>query len=164
MSECLSSVAHLLVAGYHIIFRLPQDCGTDGFDKISYPHYGGFITIPHQGTTTHPHDFIIMHFEKNTWRLPSPPHCAVRPLLETTQSAQEIQPDTINNLPLNWDKEYVSIFSEEEQRALQIQAARKLQVKNYHDSLGHCNNRLLAHSLKLLCDLLTFKSFYGPSY
>ena len=148
MPECLISVAQLLAAGYHIIFRLPQDCGTDGFDKNSYPHYGGFITIPHQGTTPHPHDFIIMHFEKNTWRLPSPPHCAVRPLLETTQSAQEIQPDTINNLPLNWDKEYVSIFSEEEQRALQIQAARKLQVKNYHDSLGHCNNRLLAHSLK----------------
>jgi hypothetical protein len=72
----------------------------------------------------------------------------VRPLLETAQSAQEIQPNTINNLPLNWDKEYASIFSEEEQRALQIQAAWKLQVKNYHDSLGHCNYRLLAHSLK----------------
>jgi hypothetical protein len=112
LTECLISVSQLFEAGYHIIFRLPQDCGTDVFDKISYPHYGGFITIPHQGTTTNPHDFIIIHFEKNTWRLPSLPHCAVRPLLETAQSTQAIQPDTINNLPLNWDKECASIFSE----------------------------------------------------
>jgi hypothetical protein len=34
-----------------------------------------------------------------------------------------------NNTCLNWDKECVSIFSEKEQRALQIQAARKIQVK-----------------------------------
>jgi hypothetical protein len=148
MSECLISVAQLLAIGYHIIFRLPQDCGTDGFDKISYPHYGGFITIPHQVTTPNPHDFIIMHFEKNTWRLPFPSHCTVQPLLETVQLAQEIQPDTINNLPLNCDKEYSSIFYEKEQRVLQIQAEWKLKVKNDHDSLGHCNNHLLAHSLK----------------
>jgi hypothetical protein len=148
MPECLVSVAQLLAASYDIVFRLPKDCGTDGFDNITYPHYGGFITIPHQGTTPNPQDFIIMHFENNTWRLPSPPYCAVRPLLETTQSAQEIPADTFNNLPLHWDKEYDSIFSEKEQLALQIQAARKLQVKNYHDSLGHCNNLLLSHNLK----------------
>jgi hypothetical protein len=136
--ECLISVAQLLAAGYHIIFRLPKDCGTDGFDKIGYPHYGGFITIPHQGTTPNPHDFIIMHFQNNTWRLPCPPHCVVRTFLETAQSAQEI-PATFNNLPLNWDKECDSIFSEKEQRALQIQVARKLQVKIDHDSPGHCN-------------------------
>ncbi len=147
MTECLVSVPQLLAAGYHIIFRLPQDCGTDGFDKIAYPHYGGFITIPHQDTTPNPHDFTIMHFENNTLRLPSPSHCVVRPLLETAQSAQEIQADTFNNLPLNWDKERDNIFSEKEQRAHQIQDARKLQVKNYHDSLGHCNNLLLTHSL-----------------
>jgi hypothetical protein len=148
MSECLVSVSQLLEASYDIVFRLPKDCGTDGFDKIDYPHYGGFITIPHQGTTPNPQDFIIIHFENNTWRLPSPPNCAVRPLLETVLSDQEIPDDTSNNLPLNWDKECDSLFSEEEQRALQIRAARKLQVKNYHDSLGHCNNLLLAHSLK----------------
>jgi hypothetical protein len=135
--ECHISVAQLLATGYHIIFRLPKDCGTDGFDKIAYPHYGGFITIPHQGTTPNPHDFIIIHFENNTWRLPSPSHCDVRPLLETTQSAQEIPADTFNNLSLNWDKEYDSIFSEKEQRVLQIQTVHKLQVKKYHDSLGH---------------------------
>jgi hypothetical protein len=59
-------VAQLLAAGYHIIFRLPKECGTDDFDKIAYPHYGGFITIPHQGKKN-THDFIIMHFENNTW-------------------------------------------------------------------------------------------------
>ncbi len=75
----------------------------------------------------------------------------MRPLLDTVPHAtlaQEIPADTFNNLPLNWDKECDSIFYEKEQRALQIQAARKLQVKIYHDSLGHCNNRFLAHSLK----------------
>ncbi len=40
MTECLISVAQLLTTGYHIIFRLPQDSTTDGFDKITYPHYG----------------------------------------------------------------------------------------------------------------------------
>ncbi len=39
----------------------------DGFDKLAYPHYGGFIIIPHQGTTSNPHDFIIMYFQKITW-------------------------------------------------------------------------------------------------
>jgi hypothetical protein len=38
---------------------------TDGFDKLAYPHYGGFITIPHHDTTPNSHDFIIMHFENN---------------------------------------------------------------------------------------------------
>ena len=66
MPECLVSVAQLLAAGYRVIFRLPQDCATDGFDKITYPHYGDFITIPHPGTTPNPHDFVIMHFENNT--------------------------------------------------------------------------------------------------
>jgi hypothetical protein len=148
MPECLISVAQLLVTEYHIIFRLPHDCGTDGFDKLAYPHYGGFITIPHQGTTPNPHDFIIMHFQNNTWRLPSPSQCVVRPLLETALSDQEIPTDTFNNLPINWDKECDSFFSEEEQRAIKIQVARKLKVKIYHDALGHCNNRLLAHSFK----------------
>ncbi len=37
--ECLISVAQLLTVGYHIIFRLPKDCGTDGFDIITYPHW-----------------------------------------------------------------------------------------------------------------------------
>jgi hypothetical protein len=67
MPVCLISVEQLLVTGSHIIFRLPQDCGTDGFDKKFYPHYDGFITIPHQGTTHNPYDFIVMHFEDNTW-------------------------------------------------------------------------------------------------
>jgi hypothetical protein len=51
MAECLISVAQLLAAGYQIIFRLPQDCSTDGYDKITYPHYVGFVTVPHPGTT-----------------------------------------------------------------------------------------------------------------
>jgi hypothetical protein len=66
MTECLISVAQLLAAGYHIIFRVPQDCATDGYDKVTYPHYVGFITVPHPGTAPYPHDFIIMHFENNT--------------------------------------------------------------------------------------------------
>jgi hypothetical protein len=68
MFECLISVAQLLETGYHIIFRLPQDCTTDGFDNsitYTYPHYGGFITISHPDTTTNPHDFRIMHLENN---------------------------------------------------------------------------------------------------
>jgi hypothetical protein len=69
MPECLISVAQLLETGYHIIFRIPQVCVIGEFDKFTYPHYGGFITIPH--------------------------------------------------------KEYVSIFSEKEQRAFQIQAVHK---------------------------------------
>ncbi len=89
-----------------------------------------------------------MHFENNTWRLPSPPNCPVRPLLETALSDQEIPADISNNLPLNWDKEYDPLFSEEQQRTLELQTKLILKVKNYHDSLGHCNNRLLAHSLK----------------
>ncbi len=72
----------------------------------------------------------------------------MRPLLEIAQSAQEIPTDTFNNLPLNWDKEYDSIFSEQEQRVLQIQTECKRQVKIYHDDLGYCNNLLLTHSLK----------------
>jgi hypothetical protein len=164
MPECLISVAQLLEAGYHIIFRLPQDYGTDGFDKHAYPHYGGFITITHLGTKSNPHDFIIVHFEKNTWRLPSPPHCAVRPLLETAQSAQEIQPDTINNLPLHWNKECVYIFSEKEQRDLQIQTTHKLQVKIFHDSLGHCNNLLLTYSLKKMGVSVKFLLPYINTY
>jgi hypothetical protein len=90
----------------------PKTVEQIGFDKLVYPHYGGFITIPHQGTAQNPHDFIIMHFQNNTWRLPSPPHCVVRTFLETAQSAQGIPADTFNNLPLNWDKECDSIFSE----------------------------------------------------
>ena len=92
-----------------------------------------------------------MHFENKPWRLPSPLPCAIRPLLETAAqeiSAQEIPADTFTDLPPNWDKEYDSIFSEKEQRSLQIQVTHKLQVKIYLDSLGHCNNRLLTHSLK----------------
>jgi hypothetical protein len=36
MPEYLISVAQLLETEYHIIFRLPHDCGTDGFDKLAY--------------------------------------------------------------------------------------------------------------------------------
>jgi hypothetical protein len=151
MPECLISVAQLLAAAYHVFFRLPQHCATDGFDTITYPQYGGFITIPHKGTTPDPHDFIIMRFENNTWRLPSPPLCSIRPLVDNVPqkiSPQLIPTDTLTDLPLHWDTEGESIFSEQEQRALQLSAARKLQVKIYHDALGHCNNRLLGHSLK----------------
>jgi hypothetical protein len=133
MSECLISVTELLATGYHIIFRLTQDCGTDGFDKLAYPHYGGFITTSHQGTTSNLHDFIIMYFENNTCRLPSLRHCVVRPLLENTQSVQEIPADTFNNLPLKGDKECDSIFSEKEKRAHQIQDVLKLQVSMYRE-------------------------------
>lgn len=80
--ECLVSVAQLLTTGFHLIFILPQDCATDGFDKFTYPHYGGFITIPHTDTTPSPYDFVIMNFENNTWRLSSPLPCVIRPLLE----------------------------------------------------------------------------------
>ena len=114
------------------------------------PSLRWLITIPHPGTTPNPHDFVIMHFESNTWRLPSPFPCVIRPLLETAPqeiSVQEIPTDTFTNLPPNWDKECDSIFSEKEQRALQIQADHKLQIKIFHDSLGHRNNRLLAHIL-----------------
>ncbi len=49
----------------------PADYATVGFDKVTYPHYGGFITIPHPETSAPTtHDFIILHFENNTWRLP----------------------------------------------------------------------------------------------
>ncbi len=73
----------------------------------------------------------------------------MRPLLESALSDQEIPTDTFNNLPLNWDKESDS-FSEEVQRVLQIQAAHKLKVKIYHDTLGHCDDLLLTNSLKKL--------------
>jgi hypothetical protein len=76
MTECLISVEQLLEAGYHIIFRLPQDFATDGVDKIAYQNYGGFITILHPVTTPNPHD-LIMHFLSNSWQLPSPSHCVV---------------------------------------------------------------------------------------
>ena len=149
MREGLVSIAQLLAARYHVILRLPADCATDGFDKFTYPHYGGFITIPHPETSTPtPHDFIILHFENNTWRLPTPQlqQDVMRPLLET--APHESPASIALDLPPNWDQECASIFSEQEQRALQTSAARKLQVKNLHDSLGHCNNRLLAHNVK----------------
>jgi hypothetical protein len=149
MREGLVSIAQLLAARYHVILRLPADCATDGFDTTTYPHYGGFITIPHPETSAPtPHDFIILHFENNTWRLPAAhrPQDVMRPLLDT---ASQESPDNVTlDLPPNWAQECESIFSEQEQRALQTSAARKLQVKNLHDSLGHCNNRLLAHSVK----------------
>ncbi len=37
MPECLVSVAQLLAASYDIVFRLPKDCGTDGFDNCLPP-------------------------------------------------------------------------------------------------------------------------------
>jgi hypothetical protein len=149
MREGLVSIAQLLAARYHVILRLPADCATDGFDKVTYPHYGGFITIPHPETSAPtPHDFIILHFENNTWRLPTAhlQQDVMRPLLDTT--SHESLANIALDLPPNWDQECEPIFSEQEQRALQLSAAHKLQVKNLHDSLGHCNNRLLAHRVK----------------
>jgi hypothetical protein len=149
MREGLVSIAQLLAARYHVILKLPADCATDGFDKFTYPHYGGFITIPHPETSTPTsHDFIILHFENNTWRLPTPQlqQDVMRPLLET--APHESHASIALDLPPNRDQECESFFSEQEQRALQISVARKLQVKNLHDSLGHCNNRLLAHIVK----------------
>ena len=64
-----------------------------------------------------------------TWRLPTPPlqQDDMRPLLETAphESPANIQLD----MPPNWDQECESIFSEQEQHTLKIQAARKLKVK-----------------------------------
>jgi hypothetical protein len=62
----------------------------------------------------------------------------VRPLLETapqSTSDQEIPADTFTNLSLNWDKDCDSIFSEKEQRALQIQVVyheKKMGVSVQH--------------------------------
>ena len=65
--EGLVSMAQLLTTRYHVIMRLPTDCATDGFDKFTYPLYGGFITIPHPETSAPtPHDFIILHFQYST--------------------------------------------------------------------------------------------------
>ena len=70
MCDGLVSIAQLLVARYHVILRLPADYVTDGFDKLTSPHYGGFITIPHPETSTSTtHDFIILHFENSTCHL-----------------------------------------------------------------------------------------------
>ena len=51
-------------------------------------------------------------------------------------------------MPDNWDQEDVSLFSEQELKALTIQAARKVTVKRWHDSLGHLHSGNLSHSLK----------------
>jgi hypothetical protein len=51
-------------------------------------------------------------------------------------------------IPDNWDQEEVSPFSERELKALKIQAARKVLVKTWHDSLGHLHSGNLSHSLK----------------
>jgi hypothetical protein len=52
------------------------------------------------------------------------------------------------DMPDNWDREDFSLFSEKELQALKIQAARKMMVKRWHDSLGHVHSGNLSHSLK----------------
>ena len=53
---CLSAMPEATSATSPLTSRCPA--------KLTYPHYGGFITIPHPGTTTTPHDYVIIHFEK----------------------------------------------------------------------------------------------------
>jgi hypothetical protein len=46
LSDSLVSAGRLMEAGFEIIFRLPKDALTDGFQLQKYPQYGGTITTP----------------------------------------------------------------------------------------------------------------------
>lgn len=63
---------------------------------------------------------------------------SLRPL--TTAPNSTLQ-DT--DMPDNWDREDVSPFSEQELKALKIQAAHKVTVKRWHDSLGLISFRII---------------------
>jgi hypothetical protein len=52
------------------------------------------------------------------------------------------------DMPDKWDREDFSPFSEKELQVLKIQAAQKIMVKRWHDSLDHLHSGNLSHSLK----------------
>ena len=78
---------------------------------------------------SHDRHMIILHYAANTWRLSTLPllrsaDLSLRPLTTVPDSTLQ---DTV--MPDNWDQEDVSLFSEQELKALTIQAARKVTVK-----------------------------------
>ena len=81
---------------------------------------------------------IILQYSDSTWRLPTssgdnnPLRAPTSLRLLTTVPAPTPQG---MDMPDSWDREDFSPFSEKELQALKIQAARKMMVKRWHDSL-----------------------------
>jgi hypothetical protein len=158
MKETLISVAKLLEANFKNFFRLPHHCLTDGFEPTKCPSYGGFLLLP-PVAPSHDRKMIILHYADSTWRLPTSPSsgsssdplrasASLRPL--TTVPDTNLQG---MDLPDNWDREDFSPFSEKEVKALKIQAARKMTLKGWHDSLGHLHSGNLSRMRKVISEM-----------
>jgi hypothetical protein len=65
LSDSLLSAGRLMEAGFEVIFRLPHNASTNGFQPHKYPMYGGTIVTPERPSRT-----IVIEYSDHTWRYP----------------------------------------------------------------------------------------------
>ena len=65
-ADTLLSAGRFMEAGYKIVFRIPSQGKTDGYDQANY---GGIFCTPSPDSR-----IIVMEYIDQTWRLPLPSH------------------------------------------------------------------------------------------
>jgi hypothetical protein len=127
--------------GFEVIFCLPQNASTDGFQPHKYPMYGETIVTPERPSCT-----IAIEYRDHTWRLPIP--------LLQSPAEKLFLIDTHNSFAaLNNDCSTLSLSdgpdpernpstrSEAGQRRFELMCSRQKQAQILHESGGHRNAR-----------------------
>ena len=134
-ADTLFSAGRFMEAGYKIVFRVPSQGKTDGYDQANF---GGIFCTPSPDSR-----IIIMEYIDQTWRLPLP---------SRKQSIPEHQPvhvsDTCSLLSTlkQHDEDPIS-DSESDQRRFELQCSREREATILYD-VSHRHNRGLLEDSK----------------
>lgn len=133
-ADTLLSAGRFMEAGYKIVFRIPSQGKTDGYNQANY---GGIFCTPSPDSR-----IIVMEYIDQTWRLPLP-FCK--------QAISEHRPIPVSNtyslLSTLKQPDADSTSEESDQRRFELQHSREREVTILHD-VSHRHNRGLLEDLK----------------
>ena len=133
-ADTLLSAGRFMEAGYKIVFRIPSQGKTDGYNQANY---GGIFCTPSPDSR-----IIVMEYIDQTWRLPLPSH---------TRSVSEPPSIPVSNtysiLSTLQQPDEDTLSEDSDQRRFELQRSREREVTILHD-VSHRHNRGLLEDLK----------------